>query len=215
MVQHEIEVKSQPGFNRVLRLGGFLLSASILYFMVHWTLELSQVKIGDLPVITALEVDFKKKPTDLPQEIVENGDLSINSLRGDNHSLNLNQRSSHISLEETLKESEKPVPLSLKEALEDSITEALNRLAQNEIISQEEIYKVYFGSFDSYTAAEKKLKAVTKINDLLAFAIVPRTLGEKNVFRLETKKAISYENAKLLCDQLVSDNLDCKVIKDK
>ena len=215
MVQHEIEVKSQPGFNRVLRLGGFLLSASILYFMVHWTLELSQVKIGDLPVITALEVDFNKKPTDLPQEIVENGDLSINSLIGDNNSLNLNQRSSHNLLEETLTESEKPVPLSLKEALEDSITEALNRLAQNEIISQEEIYKVYFGSFDSYTAAEKNLTAVTKINDLLPFTIVPRTLGEKNVFRLETKKAISYENAKLLCDQLVSDNLECKVIKDK
>ena len=215
MVQHEIELKSQPGFNRVLRLGGFLLSASILYLMVHWTLELSQVKIGDLPVVTALEVDFKKKPTELPQEVVENGDLSINSLRGDNHSLNLNQRSSHISLEETLTESEKPVPLSLKEALEDSITEALNRLAQNEIISQEEIYKVYFGSFDSYTAAEKKLKVVTKINQLSAFSIVPRTLGEKSVFRLETKKAISYENAKLLCDQLVSENLDCMVIKDK
>ena len=215
MVQHEIEVKSHTGFNRVLRLGGFLLSASILYLMVHWTLELSQVKIGDLPVVTALEVDFKKKPTELPQEVVENGDLSINSLRGDHHSQNFNQISSHNSLEETLADSEKPVPLSMKEALENSITEALSRLAQNEIISQEEIYKVYFGSFDSYNTAEKKLKVVTQINELSAFVIVPRTLGEKSVFRLETKKAISYENAKLLCDQLVSDNLDCKVIKDK
>ena len=215
MVQHEIEVKSQPGFNILLRLGGFLLSASILYFIVHLTLELSKVKIVDLPVVTALEVDFKKKPTELPQEIIENGDLSINSLRGDNYSLNFNQGSSYNSLEETLTDSEKPVPLSMKQALENSITEALKRLAQNEIISQEEIYKVYFGSFDSYKAAEKKLKVVTKINELSAFSIVPRTLGEKSVFRLETKKAISYENAKLLCDQLVSDNLECKVIKDK
>ena len=71
MVQHEIEVKSQQGFNILLRLGGFLLSASILYFIVHLTLELSKVKIVDLPVVTALEVDFKKKPTELPQEIVE------------------------------------------------------------------------------------------------------------------------------------------------
>ena len=215
MVQHEIEVKSQTGFNKVLRLAGFLISATILYLMVHWTLELSQVKISDLPVVAALEVDFKKKPTELPQEIVENGDLSINSLRGDNHSLNFNHRLSQNSLEENLTDNEKPVPLSMKEALENSITEALNRLAQNEIISQDEIYKVYLGSFDSYNAAEKNLKIVTKINELLAFNIFPRTLGEKSVFRLETKKGISYENAKLLCDQLVSDNLDCKVIKDK
>ena len=215
MVQHEIEVKSQTGFNRVLRLGGFLLSATILYFMVHWTLELSQVKIGDLPVVAALEVDFKKKPTELSQELVKNGDLSINSLRGDHHSLNFNQRSSHDSLEETLPDNEKPVPLSMKEALENSITEALNRLAQDEIISQEEIYKVYLGSFDSYDAAEKNLKIATRINELSAFTIVPRVFGERSVFRLETKEVISYENAKLLCDQLVSGNLDCKVIKDK
>ena len=218
MVQQEIDVKSNTGFNRVLRLGGFLLSTVILYLMVFWTLELSQVRVGDLPVINALDVDFKKKPVGFKEEIVKNNDLSINSLRGKQGYIKSNTGLIDNSLEEELTNSEKPVPLSMKEALENSITEALNRLAQNEIITQEKVYKVYLGSYDSYEAAGEKLKVIpqsNKLSDLSIFSIIPVRVDEKIFFRLETEKVLSYENAKLLCDQLVADKLDCKVIKNK
>ena len=186
--------------------------------MVFWTLELSQVRVGDLPVVNALDVDFKKKPVGFEEEIVKNKDLFINSLRGKQGYIKSNTGLIDNSLEEELNNSEKPVPLSMKEALENSITEALNRLAQNEIITQEKVYKVYLGSYDSYEAAGEKLKVIpqsNKLSDLSIFSIIPVKVNEKIFFRLETEKVLSYENAKLLCDQLEADKLDCKVIKNK
>ena len=128
MVHQELEEKSQTGFSRGFRLGGFFLSLGTLYLMVVWTLELSQVKVGDLPVVRALEADFKRKAPVVDQEIIQNSDLSINALQGND---NLGEDNIGVVLgviEEKLTSEETPVPLSMKEALESSINEALGFL---------------------------------------------------------------------------------------
>ncbi len=215
MVHQELEEKSQTGFSRVFRLGGFFLSLGTLYLMVVWTLELSQVKVGDLPVVRALEADFKRKAPVVDQEIIQNSDLSINALQGND---NLGEDNIGVVLgviEEKLTSEETPVPLSMKEALESSINEALGRLTKNEIISEESIYQVYVGSFDSHDAALETLEVINKIGSPAiseVFTVVSGIFGSRKSFRLETIRGFSYEKAKQYCDELVSYNLECKVI---
>ena len=214
-MHQELEEKSQTGFSRVLRLGGFFLSLGTLYLMVVLTLELSQVKVGDLPVVRALEADFKRKAPVGDQGIIKNGDLSINALQGNDNLAEDNIGVVLGVIEERLTSEEIPVPLSMKEALESSINEALSRLAKNEIISEESIYQVYLGSFDSHYAALETLKVINKIDRSAiseGFTVVSGIFGSRKSFRLETIKGFSYEKAKQYCDELVSYNLDCKVI---
>ena len=214
-MHQELEEKSQAGFSRVFRLAGFFLSLGTLYLMVVWTLELSQVKVGDLPVVRALETDFKRKAPVADQEIIKNGDLSINALQGNDKLAEDNRGVVLGVIEEKLTSEEIPVPLSMKEALESSINEALSKLTKNEIISEESIYQVYLGSFDSHDAALETLEVINKIGSPSiseGFTVVSGIFGSRKSFRLETIKGFSYEKAKEYCDELVSYNLDCKVI---
>ena len=215
MVHQELEVKSQAGFNHVVRFCAFCLSAGTLYLMVIWTLDLSQVEVGDLPVVSVLDADFKRKPPDAGQKIIENSDLSINSLRGNEDFTGDHSGLILGTFEETLTSEEKPVPLSMKKALENSIAEALNSLAKDEIISKEHIYQVYLGSFNNRDSALDKLMAISKIKEPSiseSFAIVSGVSGSTTSYRLETVDTYSFEKARQFCNHIVSHKLDCKVI---
>ena len=215
MVHQQLEAKPHTGFNRAVRFCGFLLSAGTIYLMVIWTLELSQVEVDDLPVIRALEPDFKKKPPEVSQKIINNSDLSINTLRGNESSAEDDTEIVVAPFEDTLTAEEKSVTLSMQEALVNSITEALTRLEENDIISQDSIYQVYLGSFESHGAALEKLRTISTIRELSiseSFNIVSGKLGTKNFYRLETIEMYTYEQAKQICNGFISQDLDCKII---
>ena len=59
MVEEELHAKSGTKVNIIIKLLGFCLSTTIIYFMVIWTVQLSKVEIEDLPVISVLNKDFK------------------------------------------------------------------------------------------------------------------------------------------------------------
>ena len=59
MVEEELHAKSGTKVNIIIKLLGFCLSTTIIYFMVIWTIQLSKVEIEDLPVISVLNKDFK------------------------------------------------------------------------------------------------------------------------------------------------------------
>jgi len=215
LVHQQLEAKPYTGFNRAVRFCGFLLSAGTIYLMIIWTLELSQVEVDDLPVIRALEPNFKKKPPEESQKIINNSDLSINTLRGNESSAEDDTVIVLAPFEETLTAEEKSVTLSMQEALVNSITEALTRLEENDIISQDRIYQVYLGSFESHGAALEKLRTISAIRELSiskSFNIVSGKLGTKNFYRLETIDMYTYEQAKQICNGFISQDLDCKII---
>ena len=58
MVEEELHAKSGTKVNIIIKLLGFCLSTTIIYFMVIWTVQLSKVEIEDLPVISVLNKDF-------------------------------------------------------------------------------------------------------------------------------------------------------------
>ena len=216
MVHQELDAKSQSGVNSLLRIFGFFLSIGTIYLIVVWTLELSQVEVRDLPVVRNLEPDFKKRPLEKNQEIIENGDLSINSLRGNENGIEETSGLGVNPFEEMLTSEEKPVPLSMKEALENSIAKALDSLTQEEIVFRGAIYQVYLGSFDDHQSALEKLKSIHKIEDLPiseTFSIVSGVFdGTSTSYRLETKQKYTYENAKTICNKIISYKIECKVI---
>ena len=77
------------------------------------------------------------------------------------------------------------------------------------------IYQVYVGSFDSHDAALETLEVINKIGSPTiseVFTVVSGIFGSRKSFRLETIRGFSYEKAKQYCDELVSYNLECKVI---
>ena len=51
LVEEELHAKSGTKVNIIIKLLGFCLSTTIIYFMVIWTIQLSKVEIEDLPVI--------------------------------------------------------------------------------------------------------------------------------------------------------------------
>ena len=59
MVEEEFHAKSGTKVNIIIKLLGFCLSTTIIYFMVIWTVQLSKVEVEDLPVISVLNKDFK------------------------------------------------------------------------------------------------------------------------------------------------------------
>ena len=218
MVEEELNTKSVTKVNFIIKLLGFCLSTSIIYFMVIWTIELSKVEIEDLPVISVLNKDFKIPAEENSHDGIENLGLSINSLKEGNSLEDYKDYKPFNTIEPELLDNEKAVPLDMENQLQNSINLALKSLENQEIISSDKSFYLYLGSFDSAENADKKLLAVKKINDLnlvTNFSIKKNMINNTiNNYSIISNNYFFYEKALDYCEVVLKHNLDCKIISD-
>ena len=163
MVEEKLHAKSGTKVNIIIKLLGFCLSTTIIYFMVIWTVQLSKVEIEDLPVISVLNKDFKIPAAENSHDGIENLDLSINTLKEGNSLEDYKDYKLLNTIEPELLNNEKAVSSDMENQLQNSINLALKSLENQEIITSDKSFYLYLGSFDSAENADKKFKYFVKI----------------------------------------------------
>jgi tetratricopeptide (TPR) repeat protein len=217
LVEEKLHAKSGTKVNIIIKLLGFCLSTTIIYFMVIWTVQLSKVEIEDLPVISVLNKDFKIPAAENSHDGIENLDLSINTLKEGNFLEDYNDYKPLNTIEPELLNNEKAVSSDMENQLQNSINLALKSLENQEIITSDKSFYLYLGSFESAENADKKLLAVKKIDDLnlvTNFSIKKNMNNTINNYSVISNNYFFYEKALDHCEVVLKHNLDCKIISD-
>ena len=218
MVEEELHAKSGTKVNIIIKLLGFCLSTTIIYFMVIWTLQLSKVEIEDLPVISVLNKDFKIPAAENSHEGIENLDLSINTLKEGNTLEDYKNYKPLNTIEPELLNNEKAVSSDMQNQLQNSINLALKSLENQEIITSDKSFYLYLGSFESAENADKKLLAVKKIDDLnlVTNFSIKKNMNNNTInnYSVISNNYFFYEKALDHCEVVLKHNLDCKIISD-
>ena len=218
MVEEELHAKSGTKVNIIIKLLGFCLSTTIIYFMVIWTVQLSKVEIEDLPVISVLNKDFKIPAAENSHDGIENLDLSINTLKEGNTLEDYKDYKPLNTIEPELLNNEKAVSSDMENQLQNSINLALKSLENQEIISSDKSFYLYLGSFESAENADKKLLAVKKIDDLnlVTNFSIRKNMNNNTInnYSVISNNYFFYEIALDHCEVVLKHNLDCKIISD-
>ena len=218
MVEEELHAKSGAKVNIIIKLLGFCLSTTIIYFMVIWTLQLSKVEIEDLPVISVLNKDFKIPAAENSHDGIENLDLSINTLKEGNTLEDYKDYKPLNTIEPELLNNEKAVSSDMENQLQNSINLALKSLENQEIITSDKSFYLYLGSFESAENADKKLLAVKKIDDLnlVTNFSIKKNMNNNTInnYSVISNNYFFYEKALDHCEVVLKHNLDCKIISD-
>jgi len=217
LVEEKLHAKSGTKVNIIIKLLGFCLSTTIIYFMVIWTVQLSKVEIEDLPVISVLNKDFKIPAAENSHDGIENLDLSINTLKEGNSLEDYKDYKPLNTIEPELLNNEKAVSSDMENQLQNSINLALKSLENQEIITSDKSFYLYLGSFESAENADKKLLAVKKIDDLnlvTNFSIKKNMNNTINNYSVISNNYFFYEKALDHCEVVLKHNLDCKIISD-
>ena len=218
MVEEELHAKSGTKVNIIIKLLGFCLSTTIIYFMVIWTVQLSKVEIEDLPVISVLNKDFKIPAAENSHDGIENLDLLINTLKGGNTLEDYKDYKPLNTIEPELLNNEKAVSSDMENQLQNSINLALKSLENQEIITSDKSFYLYLGSFESAENADKKLLAVKKIDDLnlVTNFSIKKNMNNNTInnYSVISNNYFFYEKALDHCEVVLKHNLDCKIISD-
>ena len=218
MVEEELHAKSGTKVNIIIKLLGFCLSTTIIYFMVIWTVQLSKVEIEDLPVISVLNKDFKIPAAENSHDGIENLDLSINTLKEGNTLEDYKDYKPLNTIEPELLNNEKAVSSDMQNQLQNSINLALKSLENQEIITSDKSFYLYLGSFESAENADKKLLAVKKIDDLnlVTNFSIKKNMNNNTInnYSVISNNYFFYEKALDHCEVVLKHNLDCKIISD-
>ena len=218
MVEEELHAKSGAKLNIIIKLLGFCLSTTIIYFMVIWTIQLSKVEIEDLPVISVLNKDFKVPAAENSHDGIENLGLSINTLKEGNSLEDYKDYKPLNTIEPELLNNEKAVSSDMENQLQNSINLALKSLENQEIITSDKSFYLYLGSFDSAENADKKLLAVKKIDDLnlVTNFSIKKNMNNNTInnYSVISNNYFFYEKALDHCEVVLKHNLDCKIISD-
>ena len=218
MVEEKLHAKSGTKVNIIIKLLGFCLSTTIIYFMVIWTVQLSKVEIEDLPVISVLNKDFKIPAAENSHDGIENLDLSINKLKEGNSLEDYKYYKPLNTIEPELLNNEKAVSSDMENQLQNSINLALKSLENQEIITSDKSFYLYLGSFESAENADKKLLAVKKIDDLnlVTNFSIKKNMNNNTInnYSVISNNYFFYEKALDHCEVVLKHNLDCKIISD-
>ena len=218
MVEEKLHAKSGTKVNIIIKLLGFCLSTTIIYFMVIWTVQLSKVEIEDLPVISVLNKDFKIPAAENSHDGIENLDLSINTLKEGNNLEDYKDYKPLNTIEPELLNNEKAVSSDMENQLQNSINLALKSLENQEIITSDKSFYLYLGSFESAENADKKLLAVKKIDDinLVTNFSIKKNMNNNTInnYSVISNNYFFYEKALDHCEVVLKHNLDCKIISD-
>ena len=218
LVEQEIRQVSNKSKSLIIKIVGFFLSSTIIYFIVVWTLELRTVNIEDLPIISVIDKDFKKVPPENLHENIENLNLSINVLKEGKIVEKNNYKKLQDTIEPNLHDDEVTVSINMEKDLQNSISNALKSLQDQELFSFDENFYLYLGSFEDEVIAKKKLQEIQQ-NDELRFisefsVLKKQSIDDKKIFRIISIDHFLHQKAKDHCETFQLYDLECKVILD-
>ena len=217
MVDQYLQASPKKNKHFIIKFIGFCISTAIIYFMVIWTIELSKVEIEDLPVISVLDDNFKISAQNSHADI-DNLDLSINILKEGKLIEDYKNHKLQKTIEPILLEDEKAVSLDMEESLQNSISQALKSLHNQEIILSEKSFYLYLGTFQNQENAYKKLSEINKIdkiNLITDFSVVRKISNDnKSSYIVVSSNNFFHEKALDHCNDIASHNLECKIVSD-
>ena len=181
MVEEELHAKSGAKVNIIIKLLGFCLSTTIIYFMVIWTIQLCKVEIEDLPVISVLNKDFKIPAEENSHDGIENLGLSINKSQ-----IVLNKTLKTLSFEDVSIKLHPEVYIKLKLNIARSTEEAKEQSKSGKAIITTEIT----GGDIRSARAQKDAKRFEKKNDNIKIDKTPKEVLETD----NTKTSKKLEN---------------------
>jgi hypothetical protein len=212
----------------LLIVGGWLVSCIslvIIGLIAYWAIKIPEKNVNNLPIINAIKGDIRVEPVnpggksfndeDLSiyknlenvPKIPEKSDIILN--KADQKFVNLREE---IKINELSQSDKKDLSL----AIEDALNEVVNSVQETEQIkieTPEDSLKLYLGSFDSFSKANKFKNVVKDRNDPFLkpnnLIIVENLEGDKKFFTVQLINIGTREEGEKLCSMLSSRQFSC------
>ena len=216
-----------------LIVGGWLVSCISLVTIVliaYWAIKIPEKSVNNLPIINALKGDIRIEPVnpggksfndenlsiyknlENAPSIPEKSDIILN--KTDQNFVNLREE---IKTNELSKSDKKDLSLAIEDALNEVVNSA-QEIDQLKIETPEDSLKLYLGSFDSFSKADKFKNVVKDRNDPLLkpnnLKIVENLEGDKKFFTVQLINIDSKEEGEKLCSMLSSRQFSCLLFNE-
>ena len=217
----------------LLIVGSWLVSGIslvIIGLIAYWAIKIPEKSVNNLPIINALKGDIRIEPVkpggksfndenlsiykNLENEpiIPEKSDIILS--RTDQNFVNLREE---IKTNELSKSDKKDLSLAIEDALNEVVNSA-QETDQIKIETPDDRLKLYLGSFDSFSKADKFKNVVKNRNDPLLkpnnLKIVENLEGQKKVFTVQLINISSKEEGEKLCSMLSSRQFSCLLFNE-
>ena len=218
----------------LLIVGGWLVSCislAVIGLITYWAINIPEKNVNNLPIINALKGDIRVEPVNPGGKSFNDENLTIyknieNALRiPEKKDIILNKTDQNfVNLQKELKNNElsngDKKDLSL--VIEEALNEVVNNTKQTDQLEigpvQEESLKLYLGSFDSFSKADKFKNVVKDRNDPVLktnnLKIVENFEGDKKVFTVQLINIGSKEEGEKLCSMLSSRQFSCLLFNE-
>ena len=217
----------------LLIVGGWLvsfLSLVIIGLIAYWAIKIPEKNVNNLPIINAIKGDIRTEPVNPGGKLFNDENLSIYKNLENAPSIpkksdiNLNETDQNfVNLREEIKTNElsKSDKKDLSLAIEDALNEVVNSVLEtNQLKTEtpEDSLKLYLGSFDSFSKADKFKNVVKDRNDPLLkpnnLKIVENLEGDKKFFTVQLINIGSEEEGEKLCSMLSSRQFSCLLFSE-
>tara|TARA_B100000989_G_scaffold258277_1_gene208117 strand:- start:126 stop:842 length:717 start_codon:yes stop_codon:yes gene_type:complete len=212
----------------LLIIGGWLVSCISLVtigLIAYWAIKIPEKNVNNLPIINAIKGDIRIEPINPGGKSFNDENLSIYKNLENAPSIpkksdiNLNKTDRNfVSLREEIKTNKLSTSdkKDLSLAIEDALNEVVNSTQETyqvEVETPEDSLKLYLGSFDSFSKADKFKNVVKDRNDPLlnpnSLKIVENLEGDKKFFTVQLINIGSKEEGEKLCSMLSSRQFSC------
>ena len=216
-----------------LIVGGWFVSCISLVtigLIAYWAIKIPEKSVNNLPIINALKGDIRIVPLnpggksfndenlsiyknlENAPSIPEKSDIILNVT--DQNFVNLREE---IKTNELSKSDKKDLSLAIEDALNEVVNSA-REIDQLKIETPKDSLKLYLGSFDSFSKADKFKNVVKDRNDPLLkpnnLKIVENLEGDKKSFRVQLINIGSEEEGEKLCSILSSRQFSCLLFNE-
>ena len=217
----------------LLIVGGWLVSGISLVtigLIAYWAIKIPEKSVNNLPIINAIKGDIRIEPVNPGGKSFNDETLSIYKnlenapIIPKKSDINLNKTDRNfVSLREEIKTNKlsKSDKKDLSSAIEDALNEVVNSVQETdqvEIKTPEDILKLYLGSFDSFSKADKFKNVVKDRNDPLLnpkdLKIVENLEGDKKFFTVQLINIGSKEEGQKLCSMLSNRQFSCLLFNE-
>ena len=217
----------------LLIVGGWLVSCIslvIIGLIAYWAIKIPEKNVNNLPIINAIKGDIRIEPVNPGGKSFNDENLSIyknlenepsipkkSDVKLDKTDRNFVNLRGEIKTNEFSKSDKKDLSLAIEDALNEVVNSA-QETDQVKIETPEDSLKLYLGSFDSFSKADKFKNVVQDRNDPLLkpknLKIVENLEGDKKFFTVHLINIGSKEEGEKLCSMLSSRQFSCLLFNE-
>ena len=217
----------------LLIVGGWLVSCVslvIIGLIAYWAIKIPEKNVNNLPIINAIKGDIRIEPVNPGGKSFNDENLSIyknlenapsipkkSDINLDKTDRNFVNLRGEIKTNEFSKSDKKDLSLAIEDALNEVVNSA-QETDQVKIETPEDSLKLYLGSFDSFSKADKFKNVLKDRNDSLLktnnLKIVENLEGDKKFFTVQLINVGSKEEGEKLCSMLSSRQFSCLLFNE-